>query len=50
MAVGAGTIVHVLRSEKPLIVVVNALLQDNHQQELARKLHQEGYLVMTDIT
>lgn len=42
---GAGSIVESLRLNKPLIVVVNDMLMDNHQVELARALEEAGYLL-----
>lgn len=42
---GAGSIVESLRLNKPLIVVVNDMLMDNHQIELARALEEAGYLL-----
>jgi len=47
---GSGTILDVLRMGKPLIVVPNASLLDNHQQELADALSGLGYLVSSDIS
>ncbi|KAJ3854657.1 glycosyl transferase [Lentinula lateritia] len=41
---GSGTIVDVLRMDKPLIVVPNPTLADNHQQELASALEKLGHL------
>ncbi|KAK7054988.1 N-acetylglucosaminyldiphosphodolichol N-acetylglucosaminyltransferase catalytic subunit alg13 [Paramarasmius palmivorus] len=41
---GSGTILDVLRLKKPLIVVPNSTLLDDHQQELATALQDMGYL------
>ncbi|KAG6865022.1 hypothetical protein C0991_005568 [Blastosporella zonata] len=41
---GSGTILDVLRLGKPLLVVVNPTLLDNHQQELASALEGLGHL------
>ncbi|KAF5365794.1 hypothetical protein D9758_003248 [Tetrapyrgos nigripes] len=41
---GSGTILDVLRMKKPLIVVPNPTLLDNHQEELASALEDMGYL------
>ncbi|CAG8803560.1 14941_t:CDS:2 [Cetraspora pellucida] len=42
---GSGSILESLRLNKPLIVVVNEDLMDNHQAELAIELENKGYLV-----
>ena len=44
---GAGCIMEALSLRKPLVVVINELLMDNHQTELARRLNSDGHLVYT---
>nr|XP_056715376.1 UDP-N-acetylglucosamine transferase subunit ALG13 homolog [Euleptes europaea] len=41
---GAGSCLEVLEAGKPLLVVVNDKLMDNHQLELARQLQRDGHL------
>lgn len=42
---GAGSCTEILSANKPLIVVVNDDLMDNHQTELAHQLSVDGYLL-----
>jgi len=42
---GSGSIFETLRAKRPLVVVVNDLLMDNHQCELAEELAEKKYLV-----
>lgn len=42
---GAGTCLETLELAKPLVVVVNEDLTDNHQVELAQKFAELGYLM-----
>ncbi|CAK8697036.1 unnamed protein product [Clavelina lepadiformis] len=42
---GAGSCLEVLEARKPLIVVVNEKLMNNHQFELAKQFHQDGHLL-----
>ncbi|KAM9903482.1 hypothetical protein OXX69_007917 [Metschnikowia pulcherrima] len=42
---GTGSVLDTLRSKKPLIVVTNDSLMDNHQAEIAARFEAENYLV-----
>ena len=42
--IGAGSVLETLQARKPLIVVINDLLMDNHQLELASQLAEDGHL------
>ncbi|XP_002130123.2 UDP-N-acetylglucosamine transferase subunit ALG13-like [Ciona intestinalis] len=42
---GAGSCLEVLGANKPLLVVVNEMLMDNHQIELATQLYRDGHLL-----
>ncbi|XP_024604931.1 UDP-N-acetylglucosamine transferase subunit ALG13 homolog [Neophocaena asiaeorientalis asiaeorientalis] len=41
---GAGSCLETLEERKPLIVVINEKLMNNHQLELAKQLHKDGHL------
>ncbi|CAM6127062.1 unnamed protein product [Calypogeia fissa] len=41
---GSGSIFETLRAGRPLVVVVNNLLMDNHQSELAEELSERKFL------
>ncbi|KAI9497851.1 glycosyl transferase, partial [Zychaea mexicana] len=45
---GSGSILQALRIPKPLIVVSNSLLMDNHQQELAQAMSDKGYCICSN--
>ena len=47
MTTGAGCIVESLSLGKPLVVVINDELMNNHQTELARQLSDGGHLLYT---
>ncbi|KAK7693392.1 hypothetical protein QCA50_002960 [Cerrena zonata] len=47
---GSGTIIDVLRLRKPLIVIPNETLLDNHQEELASALAQLRYLKRSNVS
>lgn len=42
--VGSGTILDVLRLRKPLVVISNPTLLDDHQSDLASELDKSGHL------
>ena len=42
--VGAGSVLETLQAGRPLVVVINELLMDNHQLELASQLAEDGHL------
>ncbi|KAM6198223.1 UDP-N-acetylglucosamine transferase subunit ALG13-like isoform 1-T1 [Sarcoramphus papa] len=42
---GAGSCLEALEKQKPLIVVTNEKLMNNHQLELAKQLHRDGHVL-----
>ncbi|CAK9783995.1 glycosyl transferase [Cutaneotrichosporon oleaginosum] len=46
---GSGSILAALRMPRPLLVVPNDALMDDHQQELAEALKEGGYLSVSDV-
>uniref|UniRef100_A0A8B9Q289 UDP-N-acetylglucosamine transferase subunit ALG13 n=2 Tax=Palaeognathae TaxID=8783 RepID=A0A8B9Q289_APTOW len=42
---GAGSCLETLEEGKPLIVVINEKLMNNHQLELAKQLHRDGHVL-----
>jgi beta-1,4-N-acetylglucosaminyltransferase len=43
---GVGTIMETVRAEKPLLVIVNTDLMDNHQTEVAEEMSKMGHIHM----
>jgi len=48
LLLGAGTALEVLRKVKPLIIVTNDHLMDNHQKELALELAESKFAVCSN--
>jgi beta-1,4-N-acetylglucosaminyltransferase len=44
---GAGSCLEALDVRKPLLVVINEDLMNNHQMELAQQLHEDGHVQYT---
>lgn len=47
--IGSGSILTALRAGKPLMVVPNTELMDNHQAQLADELGKGGYLMVSSL-
>uniref|UniRef100_A0A7S1D4U2 UDP-N-acetylglucosamine transferase subunit ALG13 n=1 Tax=Cyclophora tenuis TaxID=216820 RepID=A0A7S1D4U2_CYCTE len=45
---GAGTVMEALRMQKRLVVVINTLLMNNHQTELASAMAKRGHLFVLE--
>jgi beta-1,4-N-acetylglucosaminyltransferase len=45
---GAGTVMEALRLQKRMVVVINTLLMDNHQVELASAMAKRGHLSVVE--
>jgi len=45
---GAGTVMEALKLKKKLVVVINTMLMDNHQTELAGAMAERGHLFMVE--
>ena len=46
---GSGTILDVLRRGKPLIIVPNPTLLDNHQEDMAHAMGELGYAKVSTV-
>lgn len=45
---GAGTVMEAMKLQKRLVVVINTLLMDNHQTELAHEMGSRGHLLVVE--